>query len=387
MPLRLILQGFRAETHQAALVQLLRTPSIERVVISVAFLSLKGVELVADDLTALGERVSIFAGIRNGITSKQGLCRLLTTGVELFAVDTGARGLIYHPKLYLGRSTNEARLLVGSANLTVGGLHNNIEAGIEMTLDLTCPTDRAIQQATEDQFDELPGAYPQNVIRVTTVAEIDDLVASGRLVDEHVPIPTRSTNSTRHQSADNVPRMQLVVHPRRVYVPPITPDVDLVLPSTSEVNLEAESAWNWTAVWRSKNLTKRDLNIPSRPTTHLTGSINLDKGLLSGTVDHRHYFRETVFHALPWIPKRSGTIEEAVADFRLVVRGLDYGSFPLKISHTTSTTSTSYLQRNAMTRLQWGLVKDYVAHPHMLNSLLTLFMNKTDPKKFLIEID
>ena len=70
---RLILQGFRPETHLDALQQLLRAPATERVIISVAYLNLGGIELVAEDLTVLAERVSVFAGIRNGITSKQGL--------------------------------------------------------------------------------------------------------------------------------------------------------------------------------------------------------------------------------------------------------------------------------------------------------------------------
>ena len=159
------------------------------------------------------------------------------------------------------------------------------------------------------------------------------------------------------------------------------------LPSTSDVDPVSWAAWNWKRVWRSKELTVRDLNIPSGPTTHLTGSINLDKGLLSGTVDHRHYFRDTVFYALNWTQMNSGRIEQAVAEFRLVVRGLYFGIFPLKISHSTSTTSASYLQRNAMTRLRWGPMKGYVAHSYLLDSFLTLFRDKSDPTKFLIEID
>ena len=217
MSTRLILQGFRAETHLDALQQLLRAPATERVIISVAYLNLGGIELVADDLTALAERVSVFAGIRNAITSKQGLNRLLTAGVKLFVVDTGARGVIYHPKLYLGRSDTEASLLVGSANLTMGGLNNNIEAGVKITLDLTCPVDEDLQQTTEAQFDELPAKYPQNVIAVATAGEIEDLLASGRVVDEQAVSSTRIMDSG-HQLADDVPQIRLAVQPRRASV-------------------------------------------------------------------------------------------------------------------------------------------------------------------------
>ena len=375
---RLILQGFRPETHLDALQQLLRAPAIERVIISVAYLNLGGIELVADDLTALAERVSVFAGIRNGITSEQGLNRLLTAGVELFVVDTGARGVIYHPKLYLGRSASEASLLVGSANLTMGGLNNNIEAGVEITLDLTRPADQDLQQTTEAQFDTLPGAYPQNVIAVTTAGEIEDLLASGRLADEQVISPTRIMDS-EHPLADDVPQIRLAVQPRRAPVMMSAPPTPL--PARERAPLEG-----WERVWQSKALTERDLEIPTGATTHRTGSINLDKGLLPETTDHRHYFRDTVFNALEWVPGRQG-VEEAVARFQLVVKGVTLGDADLTIAHSTSTTNTTYRQRNAMTRLRWGRMRQHVANRNLLQRSLTLFRNRADPMRFLIEID
>ena len=347
-------------------------------IISVAYLNLGGIELVADDLTALAERVSVFAGIRNGITSKQGLNRLLTAGVKLFVVDTGARGVIYHPKLYLGRSATKASLLVGSANLTMGGLNNNIEAGVEITLDLTCPVDQDLQQTTEAQFDELPDTYPQNVIAVATAGEIEDLLASGRVADEQAISSTRIMDSG-HQLADDVPQIRLAVQPRRATVMMLAPPV--VAPARERVVLES-----WERVWQSKALTERDLGIPTETWTHRTGSINLDKGLLPGTTDHRHYFRDTVFDALKWVPGKQG-IEEAVARFRLVVKGVTIGDFNLTIAHSTSTTNKSYRQRNAMTRLRWGQVQKHVANRNLLQRPLTLFRNRADPAQFLIEID
>ena len=374
---RLILQGFRPETHLDALQQLLRAPATERVIISVAYLNLGGIELVAEDLTVLAERVSVFAGIRNGITSKQGLDRLLKTGVKLFGVDTGAGGVIYHPKLYLGRSANKASLLVGSANLTIGGLNNNIEAGVEITLDLTRPVDQDLQQATEAQFDELPETYPQNVISVTTADGIEDLLASGRLVDEQVTSPTRSMDSG-HQLDDDVPRIRLAVQPRSA---PVT-----ILAPPAATARERALLVAWEPVWRSKALTERDLGIPTGATTHSTGSINLDKGFLPKTTDHRHYFRDTVFNALEWVSSRK-EVEVAVARFQLVVKGVTLGDADLTIAHSTSTTNTSYRQLNAMTRLRWGRMRQHVANRDLLHRSLKLFRNRSDPMQFLIAID
>jgi HKD family nuclease len=51
-------------------------------------------------------------------------------GVNVYTVDTGSRAVIFHPKLYLVRGEKVARLVIGSANLTLGGLNNNVEAGL-----------------------------------------------------------------------------------------------------------------------------------------------------------------------------------------------------------------------------------------------------------------
>ena len=112
----------------------------------------------------------------------------------------------------------------------------------------------------------------------------------------------------------------------------------------------------------------------------------MDKGLLLGTTDHRHYFRDTVFNALTWTPGKP-VIEEASAQFQLIVKGVTYGDFDLTLSHSTSTTSKTYLQRNAVTRLRWGQVRQYVAHQDLLNRSLTLFRDTATPTRFLIEID
>jgi hypothetical protein len=78
----------------------------------------------------------VFAGIRNDTTSYQGLARLHGIVRQLYTVDTGSRTVIFHPKLYLVRAVERARLVIGSANLTVAGLNNNIEAGMLLDFDL-----------------------------------------------------------------------------------------------------------------------------------------------------------------------------------------------------------------------------------------------------------
>lgn len=151
-----------------------------------------------------------------------------------------------------------------------------------------------------------------------------------------------------------------------------------LVPATVGIELEL--------VWESKPLTRRDLTIPDATGTHATGSVNLDKGLLPDDVDHRHYFRDDVFPHLSWAT-RSKTVDEAFAKFQLVMKGISYGEFDLAIRHTTSTTSKAYKQRNAMTRLSWGPVREYVARPDLIGRTLALYRDKVDPSRFVLEID
>lgn len=144
-------------------------------------------------------------------------------------------------------------------------------------------------------------------------------------------------------------------------------------------------AGGYELLWRSKPLTRRDLGIPEADGTNATGSINLDKGLLPADTDHRHYFREQVFSHLDWMESSDG-VDEAYASFELVIDGINHGQFDSRIGHTTSTTSTSYLRKNAMTRLSWGLMKRHIANPDFIGGEVRLSRNTANPTQFRLEL-
>ena len=183
---------------------------------------------------------------------------------------------------------------------------------------------------------------------------------------------------------DEVPTMNLKVAPLANSV-----RGDTMSSASRSVPVTSESLTSFMeVVWRSKSLTERDLGIPSGPNTHPTGSISLDKGLLEEGIDHRHYFREEVFAALNWqTTTNHPTVDETHATFGLIVKGVERGKFRLRIAHTTSTTSASYNQGNAMSRLSWGRMKKFVANKALIGRTLTLYRGKTDLTQFLIEID
>lgn len=399
-----ILQGFTAKTHRESVIQLFEVPNIELVIVSVAFVNRSGVELLEAQLKSHSTKTKAFIGIRNDITSTQGAKCLLDFGVSLFLVDTGSRSVLFHPKLYLVRGAAHARLVIGSANLTIGGLNNNIEAGIAIDLDLNNADEKALVEGIEKEFDALAMDYPDHIIPVTKPAELDTLQATGRLVDEMTTSPPRPTSAAASPMGDTLSRIKLKVAPMRRALaaakkaapkpaaPP--PAVEKAAPAKKVAAAAAAPpspppapGVAYELIWESKGLTRRDLNIPDGKNTNSTGSFSLDKGQLPPEIDHRHYFREEIFPDLAWGPSNTDTVEEAYAKFQLVLKGISYGVFDLRIAHTKGTTSAAYKQYNAMTRLSWGPLRDYVGREDLLGRTLALYRDKADPKRFVLEID
>lgn len=410
-----ILQGFTTRTHRDAIRELFDVEDVQSVLISVAFASESGVEQILDQLRDVGDKLLVFAGIRNDITSYQAMTSLAgIKGISLFTVDTGARTIIFHPKLYLVRGANHARMIVGSANLTLGGLNNNVEAGLLLQFDLSEPNDRATVESVERELLALPHSYPDNVIQISQLGTLDEMLAAGRLTDEsllNAPRPSTSAGSKPGGSGsqDLVPRIKLKVPPLQTSLkvgkhiatsspaastampasPSPAPAAAITIPATavvSPVAVTSTAGVKLELMWESAPLTERDLNIPTGATTNKTGSINLDKGRLPEYVDHRPYFYDEVFNSLSWTP-RSLTVVEAYAKFQLILKGVDYGEYDLAVRHTTSTTSKSYLQKNAMTRLSWGPIKGYIANRSLIGRTLSLYRDAADPTRFVLEID
>jgi len=379
-----ILQGFTAKTHKEAIAHLFETPDIKRVIVSVAFVNQSGVELLKEHLSKSNAKTDAFIGIRNGITSIQGAKRLLDVGASLFFVDTDSRLVLFHPKLYFVKGLHHARLVIGSANLTTGGLNNNIEASLAIELDLHHADDSRVVEHIENEFDALVKRYPKHVIPIAEADEIDRFKTAGLLIDENRVIPHPASTATL-PFADNTPKIKLEVsHLRRPRV--AATKVGDALPVKTQM-LKTATGVAFEIVWESKSLTRRDLNIPNGKNTNSTGSFNLDKGMLPENVDHRHYFREKIFSNLIWKPGKTASIEEAYTKFHLVLKGISYGEFDLRIAHTKGRTSVAYQQKNAMTRISWGPLRDYVGQEDLLGRTLVLYRNHENPKYFMLEID
>src|SRR5258708_11262175 len=110
--------------------------------IAVAWVRASGMAYLSDRLANFlenGGRLSVIVGIDIQNTTREGLQALLDLeqyGKCETIVYHNEANWVFHPKLYLFRNEEEARLIVGSNNITQSGLYVNVEAGLQVDTDV-----------------------------------------------------------------------------------------------------------------------------------------------------------------------------------------------------------------------------------------------------------
>ena len=362
-------------SHLVAVQDLLSIAGVEKVLISVAFANVNGLDALEKSLRPVALQTKLFIGIRNGITSAQALEKGLQFGCSVYVVDTGTPSIVFHPKVYLSRNLHEVCMIVGSANMTGGGLRSNIEASLMVRGQITAADE--LEQIIED----LPTQYPGNVWAIQNSQSIRDLLDEGLVVDENIVPTPRPVGGSSNAPTRNTPVMPLAT-------PAGTGKTKRASRLQNSLNPPVpQSVSGYELVWTSKPLSERSLSIPTNQNTNPTGSMLFAKGTVVG-IDQRHYFRDVVFSNVQWsLDAQKPHIERAVVAFGLVIRGVDYGVFDLHLSHNTLTTTPAYQQRNSMTHLHWGTARPLVARQDLLESTLCLYREKIHGQRFIIEID
>lgn len=381
-----LMQGLvKKENHRNHLEMLIELEGADKVILSAAFLTSEGVYVLENSLKQKKDKISFYVGCRNGVTSLQGIVSLINIGIKPILVDTGSNNFIFHPKVYFAQSNNRALSILGSANFTYGGLIGNMESSALLELDYSVVEDKAYAESLLKSFETLSSSFPDNVFTVNSVEKAQMLFEEGRLVDERtskVIVKGKSKGSKKL-----APSMQLVNDhvkvPKRVKSKPNNTETC----KQYETVVIQDKVLKLVEVWKSKALTKRDLNIQTGGKTHVTGSMLLKKGTYD--VDQQVYFREEVFSDLQWQPKegKPSYFHYANAKFYFVVEGVDFGSYLLEMKHDTRTETKTYQQRQPMTHLFWGESRHLVSNPNLLGKTLRIMKVKDSNLEFLIEID
>lgn len=374
---RFLLQAATNEHHSKVIKEVF-SKAPDRLLISVAFAKSQGVSIIKQALEKSEGKSTVFVGIRNGITSFQALEMILETGAKLYVVDTGSHTTIFHPKMYLARFEKSVTVIIGSANLTLGGLCNNIEASSILELDLSSTDDNRFVDQAESAFDYLVTTYPDHVLHIKSKEDIESILEGGRIIDETVAANDKNSIPPK-ENVDIRPLMKLFQTSLRDEGDQVGVDRHL--------RVGKPNPHDYRLVWQSNKLTKRDLNIPTGKNTNPTGSMLWKKGRMEG-IDQRHYFRDQVFANMDWsVDASKPHYERAHIHVHIVIKGEYKGAFNLRISHNMDKESESYKQNNSMTHVSWGEAKSLVAQSNLLGLTMTLYRKDSTPPEFMIEID
>jgi hypothetical protein len=153
---------------------------------AIAFVKRSGTQFIRQPLQEFSGRaaVRISVGIDLFGTSREGLSELLecTPGGQVF-VYRNSGPYTFHPKVYVFKSAHRADLIVGSGNLTAGGLFTNYEASIAVSIDLAVQEESSFLEVVEETLDAW--SEPQEGICYGLTSELlAQLVASGLVRSE-----------------------------------------------------------------------------------------------------------------------------------------------------------------------------------------------------------
>jgi hypothetical protein len=158
---------------------------------AVAFAKQSGVKHLAAPLHAFTRRTGTHARLSIGLSQQgtsleglQDLWRVVSGGYgDLYAFSEGTSGTSnFHPKLYLFRNHTHALAIVGSSNLTEGGLFTNHEACVISELTVSVPDDAAYLVELENALDRWQ--TPSGACVVVDAVRLQSLHSSGELPSE-----------------------------------------------------------------------------------------------------------------------------------------------------------------------------------------------------------
>ncbi len=201
-----------------------------------AFVTRSGVQKMVNAKDAVDgiENIQFYVGVDQEATTKQGLERLLQTEVETKVFRLKRSDLTYHPKVYLFKGDEKARVITGSANITEPGLLANVEAATVCDADLSNKSDR---EFIEDVENSLLDPVDRDATELTD-SLLKKIVKNGRIGDENAR--SYSSTSTDQSEQNQDPELNLGATPS--VSPPTLPSISQPSAVNSETPTNTESA-------------------------------------------------------------------------------------------------------------------------------------------------
>lgn len=155
---------------------------------AVAFVKRSGTKHIREPLEAFSKRggvAKMSAGIDAGGTSAEGLTDLMQAVGDRGSVFVfkNANSSTFHPKVYLFKNDSAAEIIVGSGNLTEGGLFTNYETSFLVRLDLAIPENAVLLSSVMQVLDSW-STPTTGLCYALDAALLEQLVLKGHVPDE-----------------------------------------------------------------------------------------------------------------------------------------------------------------------------------------------------------
>ena len=167
------------------LIELLDSQSYHTLNIVVAFAKSSGVLRIKDSLEKFrvrGGKVNVYVGVDLGVTSYEALTALLLCTDSLNVVHS-EKGQTFHTKIYQFLGKEKGFIVVGSHNLTAGGLWTNFESSALIPVDRSNTNDIEILRAQDDYLRGL-SSLKDSFMPIGVKDDIDKLLQNGYISNE-----------------------------------------------------------------------------------------------------------------------------------------------------------------------------------------------------------
>lgn len=339
------------------------------------------------------ESVFVIVGVDQEGTSKEALAKLNSMGYNSY-IFYQKESPIFHPKIYLFEGEGRSALIIGSSNLTAQGLFTNVESSLLVEFENSDQDGVKLVSRLKAYFSSLFDLSDPNLFRLSE-SVIESFVSSG-IVPNNIAWKKRyqkgnpKTGEVKEEAGLYIPKRSTAKIPK-VLKGSIAAQNSVLDEVVTEAEIEHDLSFvgkeGYKLLWNSQELTERDLNIPKGSNTNPTGSMLFKKGEYD--IDQRHFFKDVVFSDLTWVPDpnpNNSHLLRAYCTFKVVILGIDYGEYRLKLSHNSKTDTASYKQKNSMTQIHWGDIKSLVANSNLLNKRFYLLKDELKDS-YLIEIN
>jgi hypothetical protein len=350
----LLTQPYRHSESAATFVtQALADPKTNKLLAATAWLRASGLGPLAPSIEALKDRgghADLFVGLDYRGTTVQGLNAAVPLFDRIFVVHD-VEGRTFHPKLYLVRGRSEAYLLIGSNNLTAGGVGFNYEAAIVHKLNLRRADHRELVAEVELFATRLMS--DSAICKRLTPSLLNRLDRDGWLGDESKRTPASNEDAgptrARRTTRSGIFTRSKVLKRTRPIPPATTSQARRRVPSR-RAPLTPDTWW--------KQLNNTDVQRPSAGNP--VGSVRITRppGL---ALDPATFFRQQLFANERWRKRQdhSGNqIEIAELTFDCYLERRQLGTKRLRVDYGPHRARRS----RATTLLHWDELADLIHH-------------------------